>query len=462
MADATTVIPPSGVPAIAPPEDRAARRSNDPVARAFRSEEAAGLLLAFWTRVVVLGISAVWLFFYIGNNAAFYIVMACFVAFAVNAFAMYRLSALGRSRAWQSFAIVGFDFLLLAFSMFGPNLLLDTPWPTQMFLRETTFVFFFVVAAMMALTYSPGLMMWAGIAGAIAWTIGVGVILLLPDTVWGPPPAGSEVSTHLLNPFYVHIPNWFQNILGLVLMTGVLAVVVWRSRRLVRRQTEAAAQRANLARHFAPTMVERLAAGDKSLEKVQVEPVAVMFVDIVGFTRLAESLSPDDVIALLRTFHEKVETAVFNNGGTLDKFLGDGVMATFGTPVAGPQDAVNAMAAAADIIASIRDWNGSRVGTPLRIGLGLHYGPCVLGNIGSERRLEYAVLGDVVNVASRLETMTREGAGWVMVSEDLVSAARTQDAAATETLLADYNTSAERTLRGRSEPIVVWEGGVPA
>jgi len=462
MAEATTVIPESAAPASLPVKSDAMDRPDDPLAAAFRSEEAAGLLLAFWTRVVVLGISATWLWFYIGNQPAFYIVMACFVGFVVNAWTLYQVVKDRGARSWRCYALVTFDFLLLAFSMFGPNLLLDPAWPPQIFLRETTFVFFFVVAALIALTYSPGLMMWAGLAAAAAWSLGVGVMLLLPDSVWGPPPEGVDIITHYMNPTYVHLTNAFQIALGLVLMAGVLAVVVWRSRRLVRRQMQAAAQRTNLARHFAPTMVDRLAAGDDSLEKVTVEPVAVMFVDIVGFTALAEKLSPDAVVALLREFHARVEAAVFNNGGTLDKFLGDGVMATFGTPVSGERDAVNALAAAAETVAAMADWNRTRDGAPIGIGLGIHYGPCILGDIGSERRLEYAVLGDVVNVASRLETLSRESGHPIMVSEELVAAARAQDAAAADALLEGYHAGAPRALKGRSEPIAVWEGGAAA
>ncbi len=462
MAEATTVIPEAGAAARLPVKVGEDRRPGDPLAEAFRAEEAAGLLLAFWTRVVVLGISGVWLWLYITDIRTFSIVMVCFAGFVVNAWALYRLAKRGHARAWRSYAVVGLDFLLLAFSMFAPFLLVEHPWPPQVFLRETTFVFFFVIAAGVALTYSPGLMMWAGIAGAAAWSAGVGVMLLLPDTIWGPAPAGADITAYFLAPTYIHLNNWFQNILGLVLMAGVLAVVVWRSRRLVRRQMQAAAQRANLARHFAPTMVERLAAGDDSLERVQLEPVAVMFVDIVGFTALAESLTPEEVVGLLRSFHRRVEAAVFNNGGTLDKFLGDGAMATFGTPTKGPHDAVNALAAATEILAEMEALNAERAGAPVRIGIGLHYGSCILGDIGSERRLEFAVLGDVVNVASRLESLSRDSDHAVIASAELIAAARTQDAAAAAALLQGYRDGGPRTVKGRSEPILVWEGGPAA
>ena len=107
----------------------------------------------------------------------------------------------------------------------------------------------------------------------------------------------------------------------------------------------------------------------------------------------------------------------------------------------------------------MEDWNRTLDGAPIRIGIGIHYGPCILGDIGSERRLEYAVLGDVVNVASRLESLSRESDSPVMASAELVDAARAQDGVAADVLLQGYCAGAPRALKGRSEPIGVWEGG---
>ena len=102
---------------------------------------------------------------------------------------------------------------------------------------------------------------------------------------------------------------------------------------------------------------------------------------------------------------------MFAHGGTLDKFIGDSVMATFGTPQPGPRDAAHALACARAMLASLGVWNSERTARgemALRAGIGLHFGPVVLGDIGDERRLEFAVLGDTVNTASRLEGLTRE------------------------------------------------------
>src|SRR3546814_15616803 len=106
---------------------------------------------------------------------------------------------------------------------------------------------------------------------------------------------------------------------------------------------------------------------------------------------MTESASPPTVIALLRGLHARLETAVFEHEGTLDKFLGDGVMATFGTPEPGPRDAANALAAGRAMLRTVEEWNRERIAAgepPIQLSIGIHYGEVVLGHIGSERRLE--------------------------------------------------------------------------
>ncbi len=156
----------------------------------------------------------------------------------------------------------------------------------------------------------------------------------------------AEALTLFLDPYFVYVEGHIQDVVIVLLMAGVLALVVWRSRRLVLSQIGLARERANLARYFAPTVVDQLAQLDAPLGATRVQPVAVLFADIVGFTRFAESSDPQTVVATLRQFHGRLERAIFDQGGTLDKFLGDGVMATFGTPSVGPHDARNALAAA--------------------------------------------------------------------------------------------------------------------
>ena len=213
-------------------------------------------------------------------------------------------------------------------------------------------------------------------------------------------------------------------------------------------------ERANLARHFAPTMVDEIASHDRMLEVVQRQDVAVMFADVVGFTRLAEQLAPEATVAVLRGLHRRIEKAVFDHDGTLDKFLGDGAMATFGTPRAGPRDAANALGAARAALDAVDKWNAKRAArgaAPVRLSVGLHYGSVVLGDLGSDRRLEYAVIGDTVNVAARIEHLTRELDARIALSDALVKQARDQGAD-----LAGLEAVGAHDLRGRNESVVLW------
>jgi adenylate cyclase len=130
-----------------------------------------------------------------------------------------------------------------------------------------------------------------------------------------------------------------------------------------------------------------------------------LFSDIRGFTALSETMNPDAMAQLLTEYFTEMVECVFRHGGTLDKFIGDAVMAQWGAPIGSPDDADQAMAAALDMIAELHKLNARWIaaGKPsLEIGIGLNYGEAFAGNIGSERRLEFTVIGDTVNTASRL------------------------------------------------------------
>jgi adenylate cyclase len=146
---------------------------------------------------------------------------------------------------------------------------------------------------------------------------------------------------------------------------------------------------------------------------------------------------------------------VFRYGGTLDSYIGDAVMAVFGAPTANPRAAADAVACGRDMVETVVEWNGRRRERdlpPIRIGVGAHHGPIVLGDIGGERRLELTVIGDTVNVASRLESLTRTLGVDMVVSEAL---ARQAIAQAGEAALAGFEAAPEQQLRGREGALSV-------
>src|SRR5262249_5184048 len=201
---------------------------------------------------------------------------------------------------------------------------------------------------------------------------------------------------------------------------GTIAYV----RQLDRERAEAERARANLARYFSPNLVDLLAEQGQPLGPVRRQTVAVLFVDIVGFTRMAEAMPPEAVVAMLREFHERMANQIFDCGGTIEKYIGDEIFAVFGLPSASPHDATNALRCAGLMLKELDAWNKQRVekgDLPLSIGIGLNYGPAVMGDVGTEHSLSFTVIGDTVNVASRLQGLTRELKTPMVVSDAIVT-----------------------------------------
>ena len=441
--------------------ERAVERLRD----ALRTERLAGLRLATIVSLAALAVIAVLLLFLTVPPWIYgYEIGLALVALLM--LLHYLTQRRLPDQMWISYLFVGLILLATTLVIFLPDLLIGTPWPVQMFLRNGTGVYYFVIIALISLNYSPGLTVWAGLAGMLCWAGVVGFFASLPDSItsydldlsmtW------EDAQSVVLEPTYVALDVRLQDIVVILVVTGILATAVARSRRLVLRQALAERERGNLARYFPPQIVDRLSQADEPLGAVREQPVAVLFADIVGFTKLAERLQPEEVIALLRAFHRRVEQAVFSNDGTLDKFLGDGVMATFGTPQQGSRDALNALAAAGDMRRAVEDWSRKREAAgqlPVRLSVGLHYGAVVMGDIGSERRLEFAVLGDTVNVASRLESLTRRLGCQAVASGALVAQARREDRAEAEERLAAFRADRPQSLRGRAGEVEVWTSG---
>ncbi|WP_254443171.1 adenylate/guanylate cyclase domain-containing protein [Ruegeria atlantica] len=173
---------------------------------------------------------------------------------------------------------------------------------------------------------------------------------------------------------------------------------------------------------------------------------------------MCESDAPGDVVDFLRGYPDRLGKAVFENGSTLDKYLGDGLMATFGTPEPSENDASNALRCAFDMLEALSIWNRDRSAEglpPVRIGIGIHFGPVISGDIGNRRRLKYSVIGDTVNVASRLEQLPRKLKASLVVSDLLIEAISPTDKAG-QSLVKRLVSAGVQDLRGRRGKIGVW------
>jgi adenylate cyclase len=212
----------------------------------------------------------------------------------------------------------------------------------------------------------------------------------------------------------------------LAVTTGLIAGAIWRARRHVERAVQAEALSRNLGRYFSPEVAERLADESADLNTARIHNAAVMFIDVIGSTQRMERAAPDRVINAVRAYHERVVPIVFRHGGSIDKFLGDGIMAVFGAPKEEPSDAYDALLCAAVILDTMDAWGTDRAQRGMMansVGIGLHFGSVVQGNVGIADRLEFTTLGDTVNVANRLEGMTRQFDAGVLLSRELLEAA---------------------------------------
>ena len=207
----------------------------------------------------------------------------------------------------------------------------------------------------------------------------------------------------------------------IIAFAGIGATSIESSQNLEKARQEEI-KRGNLARYFTPEVAERIASAEGGAARLggDKRTVTVLFSDIRGFTALSETMAPNDMATLLNDYFSEMVECVFNNKGTLDKFIGDAVMAQWGAPIGTAEDPDKAMQAAIDMMDELGKLNAKWIkeGRPgMQIGIGINHGEAFAGNIGSEKRLEYTVIGDTVNTASRL--CSAAGPGEILISDEL-------------------------------------------
>jgi adenylate cyclase len=234
---------------------------------------------------------------------------------------------------------------------------------------------------------------------------------------------------------------------------------IGKLREIERQRAAAERARNNLSRYFSPNLVEMLAERDEPLGAVRRQTVAVLFADIVGFTSMAERMAPEAVVRMLREYHERMTAQIFACGGTVDKYIGDEIFAVFGVPAASAEDAANALKCANMMLSALECWNKEREarGEPrLAIGIGLNYGPAVLGDVGSEHSFSFTVIGDTVNTASRLQRLTRSLETPLVIGDALVDAVNSGVSDGMAALASELHDRGEQSLRGRAGAVRIW------
>jgi adenylate cyclase len=291
--------------------------------------------------------------------------------------------------------------------------------PAAFYLKAPTFGYVFIFIALRALRFEPRYVLVAGIAAMVGWAVLVAYALLADPQA----PITRDFVLYLSAPTIL-LGAEFDKLITIAMVTGILAIALYRGRQLlIEAATDKEAAR-ELARFFTPEIARQITSAKRPLQpgQGQLRQAAVLQVDLKGFTGLVAELTPDQAVGLLTDYHARVVPVIRKHGGSVDKFMGDGVMATFGAARPSATYAADALRAALELVQVMDEWSATRPGAAsateapaaetsaepgLRISMAVASGELVVGAVGDHDRLEYTVIGNPVNLAAKLEKHTR-------------------------------------------------------
>lgn len=281
--------------------------------------------------------------------------------------------------------------------------------PAVFYLKVPTLLFVFLFIALRALRFEARFVVFTGFTAIAGW---IGLILYALDGRGGPAnPTDDFVEYMTSNAFLIHAEA--DKIIAILLTTLVLALAISRARHLLVQAVSESTAAQDLSRFFDPGVAARIRGAAMSIKagEGELRDVAILTADLRGFTRLSMELPPDEVMKVLQDYQGRVCPLIAAAGGSIDKFLGDGILASFGAVVPSATAAADALRAADAVMAAAAAWREERRAAglpPLEIGLAVASGRVVFGAVGDGERLEFTVIGDAVNLAAKLEKHNKQ------------------------------------------------------
>jgi len=393
-----------------------------------------GLVFLFRVLPTLLGSSAPTTFHLVGPQLLFSLL--CFAAYEASVWAWLRhLTKVERSPPTV------FRYLNAAIEVSYPTVMILVlarhigPVPV---LNGAMVLLYFPFITLAALTLDWKLCTFAGFVAAFGFGFAVVKLIFGADSV-------PHLPT-LTMPGLQLSKGVYMVIAGLVtgFVAGRLKVQMEQSLRAARERDRAIGI---FGQHVSPQVAERLLNQPIALSGEE-RHVCVVFLDIRGFSAMAVERTPTQVVDYLNILFDPMITSVNDHRGIVNKFLGDGFMAVFGAPAEDPDLCRNAVSCAREILDLVAKLNAQGVIPPTRLGIGVHAGPAVTGNVGSERRKEYTIIGDTVNVAARVEQATKPFGAQLLVTGAVLEAIGPQ---------ADARDLGEVELRGQPKPVRLYQ-----
>ena len=312
-----------------------------------------------------------------------------------------------RLPSWSLAISVVFDMSLLMVLIWSFHI--QYGQPASFYLKAPTLMYVFIFIALRALRFEARFVLLAGIVAAIGWGIMITYVVMAnpEDTMI------TRNYVEYLTSNSVLLGAEFDKIISILMVTAIIAVALSRAKGLLVRAVAEQTAAQELSRFFDPEIAQKIKASDQGIlaGTGEMRDAAVVNLDMRGFTRLAEQAPPDQVMGLLAEYQARMVPVIQQHGGSIDKFMGDGILATFGAAVPTETYAADSLRAMDAVIDTARQWREERTAADKlapEVNGSVATGRILFGAVGDETRLEYTVIGDAVNLSAKLEKANKD------------------------------------------------------